>query len=91
MRPKTYSIEFTDEAIDDLKEIGEWIARDSHEAAWSLAQMPRRGRLAPEWRIDETETRQLIRHSHRVVYTILGSTVLVITIIHGSREPRRER
>lgn len=83
-------------AVDDLREIHDYIARDSpryarltveriQEAAAMLAESPRMGPILPE--IPRGPYRRVRVGSYRVVYREdpPGRRVLVVGIIHGAR------
>lgn len=72
-------IVWTDQAIQDLTDIGEYIANDSERYDRELVQSlfesvnflkshAKAGRIVPEYRL--TYLRELIRGSYRVVYKI---------------------
>ncbi len=76
-------IVWTDQAIQDLTDIGEHIANDSERYARELVQSlfesvnllkfhPKAGRIIPEYRL--TYLRELIRGSYRVVYKIVDKS-----------------
>lgn len=81
-------------AIVDLEHIRSYIAQDSeyyaqaliHEIFQSVDQLqrfPQSGRIVPE--INEAKTRELIVGSYRLIYEIKGSTVAILTVLHGAR------
>jgi addiction module RelE/StbE family toxin len=87
-------IEWTERALDDLREIDDYIAQDSPVAAekWvarliakaeAAAQMPLAGRVVPER--GRTDVREVFVRSYRVVYRVREAGILVLTVIEGHR------
>jgi toxin ParE1/3/4 len=86
---------WTDPAIEDLRSLHSYIAKDSEIYASSfveriilatekLTSFPRLGRVVPE---AETETiRELLYHNYRIIYRINGDLIEIITIVHGGRD-----
>jgi toxin ParE1/3/4 len=81
-------------AADDLRDIENYIARDSAihairtidrivEAVDILALFPMAGRMVPEY--EQEEMRELIERPYRIVYLIDGDLVSVLRVVHGSR------
>jgi len=79
------------EAIFDIEEYREFIARDSPERAlkWkleilelieSLNQFPRRFHLAFEPKVDGHEIRAVVFHSHLVIYEFNDDVNLVLVL-----------
>jgi toxin ParE1/3/4 len=88
---------FSPEALADLEEIGDFIARDDPAAAsrWierlvaraeQAARAPRSGRIVPEVR--DPEVREVFVRSYRIIYRIERHRVLILTIIEGHRRLR---
>ncbi|MDA8021232.1 MAG: type II toxin-antitoxin system RelE/ParE family toxin [Thermoanaerobaculia bacterium] len=88
-------IVWSDPAVEDLESIHAYILRDSEryarqfvgriiEAAESLEALPRRGRQVPEAR-ERTDVRELLFQSYRIIYRLETSRVLIVAVIHGSR------
>lgn len=84
---------WTDAAIQDLQEIGEYIAKDSpkyaeitisrlFEAPSILINHPKAGRIVPEFAIPFL--RELIYGSYRIVYKIINEGRLDILTVHNS-------
>ncbi|MBI2931665.1 MAG: type II toxin-antitoxin system RelE/ParE family toxin [Planctomycetes bacterium] len=85
---------WTERAHRDLKEIVEYISRDSMAYARSfalrlrmkverLAQFPKSGRTIPE---DPGKgVREIIVGDYRVLYCIAARRVVILTVIHGAR------
>ncbi len=57
------------------------------EAAKSLCVHPNRCRLAPESGGFEYEIRQLIYGNYRLLFTVRGTTVVILHVRHGARRP----
>jgi plasmid stabilization system protein ParE len=90
-----YSIEWSEVAILSVAEAAEYIAKDSpsyaaalvtsaENAANSLEQFPKRGRVVPEYR--DTSVRELFVGRYRLIYRIRGGTVTVVALVHGARD-----
>jgi len=89
-------IEWTEVAIDDLRAIRDYIARDSRfyaarfvdrllEATDVLVQFPDLGRHVPEAG-PRTDIRELIFRSYRIIYLSRPDAVFVLTVLHGNRD-----
>lgn len=87
-------IRWSNDAIEDLKEICRFIALDSpyyakifndriFEVVENLKLFPEMGRWVPE--SDVPKARELIYKSYRIIYQNKGDYLEIITIIHGSR------
>ena len=86
---------WTDNAIHDLDDIGEYIAKDSEryakvviqnlfESADILESHPKAGRVVPEFNIKNL--RELIRENYRIVYRIVDIyRIDILTVHHSSR------
>lgn len=86
---------WTDQAIQDLNDIGEYIANDSEryareviqalfESVYLLESHPKAGRIVPEYGLHQL--RELIRGSYRVVYRIADKyRIDIITVHHSAR------
>lgn len=88
-------IQWTEIAIDDLKQVRDYIARDSthyagtfvskaRDAARSLNQFAERGRIVPEF--DRRDIRELIVGSYRLIYFLTHNRVQILAFIHGARD-----
>lgn len=82
-------------ATRDLEAIADYIRRDSpHYAAITVSRLakaarpletfPRMGRRVPEAESDDV--RELIVGSYRLIYRLETDRVLVVAVIHGSRD-----
>jgi len=83
------------EAVDDLKLIADYIAKDSafyatafvqeiRDASRSLKEFSERGRIVPE--LSNTKIRELFIKEYRLIYSIEEFRVVILGIIHGKRE-----
>jgi toxin ParE1/3/4 len=91
-------ITFTDDAIQDLQDIYDYIAEDNIDAAADLHQeklhqrwlplidQPRMGRKRDEIR---SELRSITEDDYIIYYQIVRDGVLIVRILHGSRDPKR--
>lgn len=88
-------IEWTEPAISDLEGIRDYIERDSDyyaarligriiEAIERLEYFPEMGRRVPEEK-DES-IRELLFRNYRIMYRAEPQRILVLTIIHASRD-----
>jgi toxin ParE1/3/4 len=86
-------IVWTDQALQDLNDIGEYIANDSeryarevvqtlYESVHLLESHPKAGIIVPEYGL--THLRELIRGSYRVVYRIVDKDRIDIITVHHS-------
>ena len=82
-------------AKNDLKQIHDYIAKDSKYYAQNVVQeivaksekltdFPQIGRVVPE--ISDQNLRELIVYSYRLIYEISESGIEIIAIIHGRRD-----
>jgi toxin ParE1/3/4 len=91
-----HRIVWSERALQDLKGIVQYIARDDQGTAerfgnliiskvWSLRTFPRVGRVVPEFR--EEHLREIILTPYRIVYEIDdGELVLsILRVWHGAR------
>ncbi len=78
----------------DLKEIRDYIAKDSLlyarkvseeivEASDTLALFPRRGRIVPE--LEENNIREIFLYSYRLIYEIVNTDIYILALVHGRR------
>ncbi|MCI0339688.1 MAG: type II toxin-antitoxin system RelE/ParE family toxin [Planctomycetales bacterium] len=88
------TVAWTEKARDDLREIHDFIARDSPAAAEAfverlqdatdrLARFPRSGRKVPEF--PRLGYREILYGAYRILYRAEGATVLVAAVVHGKR------
>lgn len=82
-------------ARNDLKQIYDYIAKDSKYYATNVAQQiiskaenlnkfPEIGRVVPE--IGDENVRELIIYSYRIIYEVVPNGVQILAIIHGKRD-----
>ncbi len=82
-------------AKSDLKQIFDYIAKDSIYYAKNVTQtivtkteilieFPEIGRVVPK--IDDTNVRELIVYSYRLIYEIAPDGIEILAIIHGKRD-----
>ncbi len=88
-------VKWTQPAIEDLRAIRDYIARDSRyyaekvvdeafEKADKLSEWPEMGRKVPEE--NDPTIRELIHYSYRIIYQIFPGHVNILTVLHGKRE-----
>ncbi len=86
---------WTEPAIEDLRNLHGYIAKDSEVYASSFVQrvilavekltdFPRLGRVVPE--ADEEKIRELIYQNYRIIYRIKNELIEILTVIHGRRD-----
>ena len=79
----------------DLKQIHEYIAKDSRYYAKKVVQtivekteelmvFPEIGRIVPE--IDDPNIRELFVYSYRLIYEISSDGIEILAVIHGRRD-----
>jgi len=82
-------------ARNDLKQIYDYIAKDSKYYATNVAQnivskaeklseFPEIGRVVPE--IGDENVRELIIYSYRLIYEVVPNGAQILAIIHGKRD-----
>ena len=92
-------VKWTKPALEDLKDIVQYISRDSKvyaerfatrvvEATRRLENFPYSGRLVPEF--NEENIRELIYGSYRIIYVVRGKICYVTAVVHGSRDILRQ-
>lgn len=97
-----YRVLIAPRALSDAEEVYQWIAtvqlaplnaarwfNGVFEAIATLNEFPQRCSHAPENEFFDREIRQLIYHSHRVLFAIEGDAVEVFHIRHGAMLPLR--
>jgi toxin ParE1/3/4 len=86
-------LKWTDKALKDLEDIGEFISKDSLRYAYNTVQklfksveilklMPKTGRIVPE--LSNNNIRELIRGNYRIIYLVKDDTNIEILTIHHS-------
>jgi len=87
-------INWTDQALDDIENIAQFIEKDSSKYAniqvqrfFNKAEIllthPNAGRIVPE--INENYLRELIQGAYRIIYRIVTDNKIDIITIHHSR------
>lgn len=82
-------------AKTDLKQIHDYIAKDSRHYAKKVAQtivektedlilFPERGRIVPE--IGDPRVREVFVYSYRLIYEITRGDIEILGVIHGKRD-----
>ncbi|MBK6284787.1 MAG: type II toxin-antitoxin system RelE/ParE family toxin [Draconibacterium sp.] len=86
---------WTQRALDDLKDIGDYISKDSFkyakitleklvETASIIENYPLLGRFVPE--INDKTIREIIKGNYRVIYQIRKETsIFILTVFHSAR------
>ena len=86
---------WTEPAVEDLRELHAYIARDSEMyangfveriilAAERLVDYPQVGRIVPE--TAEEDIRELLFQRYRIIYRIKEDRVEMLSVIHGARD-----
>ncbi|MBE2287238.1 MAG: type II toxin-antitoxin system RelE/ParE family toxin [Prosthecobacter sp.] len=101
----SFDVAYTAHAQQELEDVYLWIKSRAPLSAerWreeliskveSLAEEPQRHRLAPESRRFPVEIRQLLfrkrRGQFRILFTITGKGVVILSVRHHSRRPLEE-
>lgn len=92
-------VRWTQRARNDLRDIHDFIARDSPRAAEALVErvltamerlavFPESGRVVPEF--PALGYREIIVSSYRVLYRLESNTVWIVAVVHGRRLLRNE-
>ncbi len=88
-------IVWSEEAVADLEALANYIERDSTayaasfiqeilDASKTLSELSKRGRIVPE--LNDSSIRELLIREYRIIYHIEKSRVVVLGLIHGSRD-----
>ncbi|MCF6257273.1 MAG: type II toxin-antitoxin system RelE/ParE family toxin [Gammaproteobacteria bacterium] len=88
------SIIWSQEALDDIDGIAEFISRDSlhyaqqvverlFELGDAIVEHPKAGRIVPEF--ENADIRERFLYSYRLIYEIRASEICVLAVIHGKR------
>jgi addiction module RelE/StbE family toxin len=88
-------VEWSDLALDDLEDIKNYISKDSPYyarelvesvfiAAERLIDFPFSGRQVPE--AEDSQIREIIVQSYRTMYRVESHRVLILAVMHGSRD-----
>ncbi|MCK4528442.1 type II toxin-antitoxin system RelE/ParE family toxin [candidate division WOR-3 bacterium] len=89
------SIKWTKTAWSDIKEVADYIAKDSKyyaasfveevlQASRSLTYFAERGHIVPEF--NESNIRELLVKRYRLIYKVSDKTVFIIAFIHSARQ-----
>ena len=87
-------VRWTDQAIDDIENIAEYISKDSltfariqtkrfFERAKILEIHPLTGRIVPE--LNDPSTRELIMSNYRIIYHMDSNDAVTILTVHHSQ------
>ena len=93
-------IEWTEPATFDMDSIRNYIAKDSEYYATrfveriikgveKLKKFPEIGRKVPE--AEEGNILELLFYNYRIIYRVEPRRILVLTVIHGSRDLSRKK
>jgi toxin ParE1/3/4 len=88
-------IVWTEPAVEDLRELHAYIARDSEMyasgfverivlAAERLVDHPKVGRVVPE--TNDENVRELLFQRYRIIYRVTKDYVEMLAVIHGARD-----
>ena len=88
-------IVWTEPAVEDLRELHAYIARDSEMyatgfveriilAAELLAENPKVGRVVPE--TNDESVRELLFQRYRIIYRVTNDCIELLSVIHGARD-----
>lgn len=86
---------WSDESLEDIESIAEFISRDSiHHAqnvvdqiiriVETLQTQPKMGRVVPE--LKQTQIREHFIYSYRIIYEIKDEQLHILAVIHGRRQ-----
>lgn len=93
-------IEWSDFALDDLEDIQHYISKDSpyyarefvdlvFTTAERLVDFPLSGRKVPE--AEDSHIREIIVQSYRTLYRVEPNRILMLAVMHASRDFTRHR
>ena len=88
-------IVWTEPAVEDLRELHAYIARDSEMyasgfveriilAAERLVEYPNSGRVVPE--NNDHSVREILYQHYRIIYRVRTEYIEMLTVIHGARD-----
>ncbi|KAA3610017.1 MAG: type II toxin-antitoxin system RelE/ParE family toxin [Calditrichaeota bacterium] len=86
-------------ALEDIKSIHDYIAKDSVDRAAlfierliestdRLTEFPHSGRVIPE--IDKNECREIIFGIYRIMYDVVPDAVRIASVVHSARDWKPE-
>lgn len=92
---KKWNVLWTENSVEDLVAIKRFISQDStdraeswvqelYDAGISLAVLPMRGRIVPEF--NQENLRELLIENYRLVYSIKKNTIEIVTVFEGHRQ-----
>ena len=87
-------INWTEQALDDVEAICDFISKDApryaqifagkvFNATEILATYPYSGRSVPE--VDDDKIREIILGNYRIIYKVKNGTVDILTVYHSAR------
>lgn len=90
-----YRVIWSDDAVEDLQQISDYIARDSGhyarvvvrriiERTRSLSRYPSIGRVVPE--VGDEAFREILVHSYRVIYRVERDRVTIEAVAHSKQD-----
>ena len=93
---QSYSVQITEVAESDIRQVFEYISRDSKSAAtkWvdeiaqqidTLENFPLRCEIIPEARQLGEKYRHLIYGKYRTIFRVDDSSVIILRVIHSGR------
>jgi len=85
---------WSQEALDDIDSIAEYISRDSlyyaqrvvesiFDRGDSLSEQPEAGRKVPE--LNDSRVRERFIYSYRMIYELKDNDIHILGVIHGKR------
>lgn len=88
------TVVWSPEALEDVDDIADYIARDSAfyaaavvdkllKAASYLNQFPQSGRIVPE--LNQPDIRERFVYSYRLIYRVEPARILITAVVHGRR------
>jgi len=94
-RPAARQVLWTEQALERLQEIEEFIAQDAPERAAdfidrliqrgeSLSDMPAVGRRVPE--LNSDEIRERLEGNYRIVYRLKEQSIEILTVFEGHQQ-----
>ncbi len=95
-----FKIVWTENSIQDLLAIKEYISADSKDRAelWiaelynsgeRLVDLPMRGRIVPELKLENI--REVLIDNYRLVYRIKKNSIEILTVFEGHRKLTKEK
>ena len=87
-------IVWSEEALEDIESIAEYIEKDSpfyaksvvtkfFEKAELLKEFSLTGRIVPE--LNDTNIREIFVYSYRLIYQIENDAIIFVAVVHGKR------